>query len=256
MLVHAHPDTRAEAGTRCAVAVRKWASAPRRLQLLPGLAGLGAGLLGESWLPVLAGLLAVPAAGRWIRRRALRRAADAREGAVLELCGTVAGELRAGRPPESALLTGIELAETGGDFLRRTNVPAAAHYGGDLAAAFREAAQVRGAEGLSALAACWQVAVEGGAGLAGAVERVGGALQAERDQRAELRAQLAGPWTTVAVLAMLPVFGLVLGGAMGAAPWDFLLHTPAGLVCLVVGVSLEGLGLWWTALLIRSAERG
>ncbi|MGH3325873.1 MAG: type II secretion system F family protein, partial [Streptomyces sp.] len=102
--------------------------------------------------------------------------------------------------------------------------------------------------------ACWQVAVEGGAGLAEGLDRVAGALRAERDQREELRAQLAGPRSTAVVLALLPGFGLLLGGAMGAGPLRVLLHSPAGLVCLVVGGLLEWAGLAWVARLVRTAE--
>lgn len=211
------------------------------------------GLLGESWLPPAVGVAAVPLVRNLLRKREGGRAKERRAAAVVELCGAVAGELRAGRQPDRALLSagGIalrELGEAGAEVL------AAARFGDDVPGALREAANRPGAEGLRGVAACWQVAVEGGAGLAAGLDKVSDALRAEADQREELRALLAGPRSTALVLALLPVFGLLLGTAMGADPARVLLHTPAGLACLVAGAVLEWAGLVWVARLVRTAE--
>lgn len=218
------------------------------------LAGLAVGgllaLWGRSPLPLLAAVLLAPLVARWWQGRWDRRAADLRRDAVIEFCLAMAGEVRAGRPPGHALAeAGAQLGEPG------AAVVAAARYGGDVPGALRSAAASPGAEGLRGVAACWQVAVDGGASLASGLERVAEALRAERDQHEDLRAQLAGARSTVLVLAALPVFGLLLGAAMGAEPLQVLLHSPAGLGCLLVGVLLEGAGLAWMAAIIRSAER-
>lgn len=217
---------------------------------VPG--GMALGLLARSALPLIAGLVAVPLLGRRLRAREAVRAAERTEGAVIDLCAAVAGELRAGLLPTGALLsTGArELGEGGATVL------AAARYGGDVPAALRAVSRLPGAEGLRGAAACWQVAADGGTGLADGLERVAAALRAERDQREELRAQLAGPRSTALVLAVLPAFGLLLGGAMGADPLRVLFHSPAGLGCLVAGAVLEGAGLAWVARLVRVAEHG
>ncbi|MFF4059177.1 type II secretion system F family protein [Streptomyces sp. NPDC001668] len=131
---------------------------------------------------------------------------------------------------------------------------AAARFGGDVPAALAAAARRPGAEGLLGLAACWRVAVDQGAGLAAGLERLEGALRAERDQRAELRAQLAGARSTAWMLAALPVLGLALGAALGADPLHVLLHTGTGWGCLLVGGLLEGLGMWWATRIVRGAE--
>jgi tight adherence protein B len=98
------------------------------------------------------------------------------------------------------------------------------------------------------------VAVDQGAGLADGLDRLEGALRAERDQRADLRAQLAGPRSTAVMLAGLPVLGLLLGAALGADPLHVLLHTGAGLGCLAAGAVLEGAGLWWALRVVKGAE--
>lgn len=217
-------------------------------------AGAVLALMSESWLPLLVAAVAVPLVRRWLLARERAKAAERRASAVVELCSAVSGELRAGHQPDRALLAaGAVAARELGD--AGAAVLAAARFGGDVPGALREASRSPGAEGLRGVAACWQVAVEGGAGLAEGLDKVCGALRAERDQREELRALLAGPRSTAVVLALLPAFGLLLGSAMGARPAQVLLHSPAGLVCLVVGGLLEWAGLAWVARLVRTAEK-
>ncbi|MFF4404834.1 type II secretion system F family protein [Streptomyces sp. NPDC001262] len=206
-------------------------------------------LLGHSVLPLLAGVLAVPLVRRWLAARARQREREAREAAVIDLCGTVAGDLRAGKQPGEAV------AEAGREDLGPgwAGVPAAARFGGDVPAALRKAGSGPGTQGLNGVAACWRVAVDGGAGLASGLERVAAALAAERDQREDLQAQLAGTRSTAVMLAVLPVLALLMGTALGAAPLRVLLHTPAGLGCLAFGGLLEWAGLVWTGRIVRSA---
>ncbi|MFI9629863.1 type II secretion system F family protein [Streptomyces sp. NPDC052042] len=215
-------------------------------------AALTVAVLGQSVLPVAAGLAAVPLARRWLRRRALRRERELRADGVVTLCGVVASELRAGHEPGRALLVAVRGTSVLG--AAEAGVSAAARFGGDVPAALGQAARIPGLDGLAGVAACWRVAVDGGAGLAAGLDRLEGALRAERNGREELRARLAGAWSTVAVLALLPVLGLGLGAALGAEPLRVLLHTPAGLVCLVMGGVLETAGLCWAGRIVRAGE--
>ncbi|MFJ8854521.1 type II secretion system F family protein [Streptomyces sp. NPDC102437] len=211
-------------------------------------------VLGESVLPLLGGAVAVPLVRRWLRRRALGNERERRETGVVALCGATVGELRAGHEPGQALL--VALRGNGVMGAAEASVSAAARFGGDVPGALAQAAREPGLDGLAGVAACWRVAVDGGAGLAVGLDRLEGALRAERRRREELRAQLAGAWSTVAVLALLPVLGLGLGAALGADPLRVLLHTPAGLVCLVTGGLLEAAGLCWAARIVRAGEAG
>ncbi|WP_078854719.1 type II secretion system F family protein [Streptomyces sp. NRRL F-5135] len=209
-------------------------------------------LLGKSVLPLIGGVLAVPLVGRRLRAGRRRKAEDLRASQVLALCGAMAGELRAGLQPATALAAAA--GSTGGLGGAEAAVLAAARFGGDVPGALRRAGSAPGADGLVGLAACWRVAVDGGAGLGAGLDRLEAVLRAERDQREGLRAHLAGAWSTVVVLAFLPVVGLAMGWAMGADPLRVLFHTPAGLGCLVVGGLLEGAGLWWAARIVRTGE--
>ncbi|MFC4469027.1 type II secretion system F family protein [Streptomyces xiangluensis] len=231
----------------------------RRLHRLRGewwslVAGVVVALLGASVVPLVVGALGVPLVRRARRAGQARRTRERWADAVIALCGTLAGEVRAGRQPGEALLRAAR--DSGGLGDAQAVVLAAARFGGDVPAALTDAARRPGAEGLLGLAACWRVAVDRGAGLAAGLDRLEAALRAERDQRAELRAQLAGARSTAVLLAGLPLLGLLLGTALGADPLHVVLHTGAGLGCLLVGGALEGAGLWWALRIVRQAEAG
>ncbi|MEU3203821.1 type II secretion protein F [Streptomyces cyaneofuscatus] len=224
-------------------------------------------VLGASVLPLIAGAVAVPLVRRWMRGRARRRQCERAADSVAALCAAVVGELRAGHEPSQALSAGLRECAAdgepragggpgGGAWLGDAEavVLAAARFGGDVPGALRQAAAGPGLGGLSGMAACWQVAVDGGAGLVVGLDRLETALRADRRRREELRAQLAGAWSTVVVLALLPVAGLGLGAALGADPLRVLLHTPGGLFCLAVGGFLEAAGLFWACRIVRGGE--
>lgn len=217
------------------------------LCLLP--AGLLA-LLAGSVVPALLGIVAVPLVRRRLRARERERERRHRAGEVVALCGAVAGELRAGLQPGAALRLGVRATDALGE--GEAAVLAAARFGGDVPDALRAAARQPGGEGLAGLAACWQVAVGSGAGLADGLDRLEAALRSMADQQEELRAQLAGAWSTVVLLALLPAAGLGLGAALGAEPLRVLFHTPAGLACLAVGGLLETAGLLWSGRIVRA----
>ncbi|MEV6116663.1 type II secretion system F family protein [Streptomyces sp. NPDC052109] len=213
--------------------------------------GVLLGLLGTSVIPVVAGAAGVPVLRRVRLARQARLFRERRADAVIALCGALAGEVRAGRQPGEALLRAAR--DSGGLGEAQAAVVAAARFGGDVPGALAAAARQPGAEGLLGLAACWRVAVDQGAGLAAGLDRLDAALRAERDQRADLRAQLAGARATTVLLAVLPALGLLLGSAMGAKPLHVLLHTGAGLGCLAAGSVFEAAGMWWAVRIVRGA---
>ncbi|MDY0813801.1 type II secretion system F family protein [Kitasatospora purpeofusca] len=210
---------------------------------------------------MLAALPAVLPARRWRARRAAAAEARYRSAAVVELCAGLAGELRGGATPEQALHLVTTRIAADPSVLERIGAEpvarlAAGRYGADVPAAFRLLAERPGGSGAAAVAACWEVASTGGSGLAAGLDGVAEALRVERALAEEIAAELAAPRTTIAVLAALPLAGLLLGAALGARPLEVLLHTPAGLASLAVGAALEGLGLVWTARIVRAAADG
>lgn len=204
-------------------------------------------------VPALLATVGVVLARRWWAHRLRVRAAAIERATAVEACGVLAAELRAGRRPDEALLAAAGVA-TGpcGSALRAAG--AAVSLGGDVPATLLASAGGSAVpEVLRALAACWTVCSTTGSGLAAAVERLEEGLRAGQTQRRALAAELAGPRATAALLAGLPLVGLLLAAALGADPLQVLLHTPLGLVCLVVGLGLDLLGVLWTSRLAARA---
>lgn len=213
----------------------------------------------SSLVPLLAAVVLIVPLHRLRARRRAAQEALGRATAITELCTALAGELRCGATPEQALESIAGRSRSAGGMLGRLGPEAvvrlaAVRYGADVPAAFRWLAELPGGAGAAAIGACWQVTADSGTSLAIGLDQVAQALRAERALAEEIRAELAGPRTTAALLAALPVFGLLLGSALGAQPVWVLLHTPVGLGCLGAGVLLEAVGLLWTGWIVRGAR--
>lgn len=169
-----------------------------------------------------------------------RRRTAADQTAVLEVCDLLAADLGAGRPPEAAL---SEAAERWPPLAR---VVDASLLGADVPEAMRRiAAERRGAADLRWVAGAWQVSQHSGHGLATALERTARGLRSRRRTRRLVDSELASARSTARLVALLPLAVLLMGSGAGSDPWSFLLGTPVGWVCVVLGVGLNGAGLWW-----------
>lgn len=166
---------------------------------------------------------------------------------VIELCDAMAAELSAGRTPDEAFTAAAAVLDphVSAELLRIPRPPP--DHLDELAAR-------PGAEGLRLLAACWRIGAERGGTLATVLDGLAGALRDEEAQRQDVSVQLAGPRATARLLAVLPLLGLAMAAALGAHPIPFLCGTLPGLACLIVGMTLNLLGLYWTRHLAESAE--
>jgi tight adherence protein B len=185
-----------------------------------------------------------------------RRHADI-EREVLAVVEAVVAELRSGAPAVVALTRAVHDVPPGVLPRALDGLSGRLALDGDPTVAIDvldEAAGTPGGEGLVALAACLRVAGATGAGLASGLTQVGADLRDDQALRAEMSAALAGPRATAKLLAGLPVFGLLLGSGIGADPVRVLLGTPAGWVCLAVGVPLQVLGWRWMERLADRAD--
>ena len=184
------------------------------------------------------------------RRLTARRSALRRRERALEVCDAFAAELRAGRAVRAALVR----AATGvGDCC--SAALSACRLGGDVVVALREDAARSGVGLWGSLAACWVVGEGSGAGLAAAVDRLVAAARSDEEVRREVVAALAAPRATAQVLAVLPVFGMVLGTALGAQPVAWLTGSVLGLAVLAAGVAAAVAGVLWTGRIARAVER-
>jgi len=160
---------------------------------------------------------------------------------VGQLLGALVAELRAGQPTRIAL----DLACEGLSPAPCPHARRAALLGGDVPEALRRDARARGAAVLRGLAACWEVAEHSGAGLADAVGRLAEGHRAAHRANEQLTAEVAAARASARILAVLPLFGLLIGHWIGAHPVAWLVGTWPGRLALLVGGLLQGAGLLW-----------
>ncbi|RMI29299.1 type II secretion system F family protein [Nocardia stercoris] len=206
------------------------------------------------WWGAGAGTAVALAAGTaWVRSRAARRqrVRVAERRALSTALAAVVAELRAGAHPSTAAQ--LAAAEADGDTARAFAVGAArGRLGGSAADGLRDPNAVVAAE-LARVADAWQVAENHGLPLAELLAAARADLVSRMRFHARTAAALAGARASAAVLAGLPLLGLALGEAMGAAPIRVLFGTPAGAVVLPLGVALACAGLLWTDLITRGS---
>jgi tight adherence protein B len=231
----------------------------RRLRRLPAPA-VATGLVGA-----LAGVLVAGPAGALVgavvavlvrRRRAARSAAadaDATAGELAAALRRMTDELRAGAHPTSAL------EGTVGDGPRARAVLAeaavAARLGDGVPAALMRGAEQRpnAAADLRRVARAWRLAERHGIPLAETLSTAAADMTWRLQYARRVRAQLAGPRATAAVLTALPVLGIALGELLGAEPVAVLRGGVLGQVLLVLGMGLTAAGHAWSEHILRRA---
>lgn len=177
----------------------------------------------------------------------LRRAAERSAAGLVAAVRVVVAEVAAGASPEGALRAAAEIDPSRAAAFR--DAADAACDGGDAGAVLAADSS------LGAFGHAWTVAAATGAPVAAVLERVAADLSAQREHDAAVAAALAGPRSSAAVLAALPVLGVLLGIAMDADPLGLLLGSPAGQLLCLVGVGFDVLGLLWTRRLANAALR-
>jgi tight adherence protein B len=218
---------------------------------LPAVAAVAAGavaaLLSTPLVAALAGGCAALAARAELRRRADVQE-EARLAALVEALTALGAELRGGRSLDEATRAAVAACadEDSGRALARA-VRSPEDGGGRTAGGLGRA--------LDRVAAAARLSARTGCSLAAVVGAVEDDLRARSRQRLELRSATAGSRASAALLAGLPVLGLVMGGGVGADPWRVLTTTLPGQLLLVAGVGLEVAGLAWSARLVSRAAR-
>lgn len=188
----------------------------------------------------IAAAMAAMTVGHQIRDRRRIRSTLAATAGLAEAIRSLVAELRAGAHPADAAEGAARDADPAVAGTLRS-AAAAVRLGGDIDGAF-------GATGPeAAVARAWRLATRHGLALADVLD----AVRAELDHRVrfagQVLARMAGPRAGSMVLAGLPIIGLLLGQAMGAAPLAVLTNSFGGQVLLVVGVALECAGVLWSA---------
>ena len=94
-----------------------------------------------------------------------------------------------------------------------------------------------------------------GAAMAASLDRAAASLRQRQALGDEIRALTSQTRTSGMVVAAAPAGFAVIVTLIDADAMSGLLATPVGLMSLVVGLALEGLGLWWMARLSRGVGR-
>ncbi len=228
-------------------------SGPRRTPLSTASAAVCTALLlvlaAAALLPPTTTLAAVLVGGtatlRHGRRKRLRRGAG--EGRTLESALEVlVGELRVGAHPVRAFAVAAD--ETSGTVaVALRAVAARARLGADVPAGLVDAAR---SSALPAhwqrLAVCWELACEHGLATATLMRAAQRDIAERQRFSARVSSSMAGARATAAILAALPVLGVLLGQLIGARPLNFLLGGGVGGWLLVVGAILACGGQLWS----------
>lgn len=248
-----------------ATARRSWAARRCGLLLLALVAGIGALLAGPGG-SLAAAMVTGTATARWRASRDRRAAATAATG-LSDALGVLVAELRAGAHPGDAVRAAADThadRPPGGPLTMSTDVPtdvvralaavaAAASLGGDVPAVLRSAGPAPLRSWMGRLADAWSLADRYGIPLADLLDAVRSDTEHRVRFAAEVQSRLAGPRATASVLAGLPLLGLALGHAVGAAPLRVLCETPVGQVLLAIGTGLACVGVQWSARLVSGA---
>ncbi|BBY40577.1 hypothetical protein MMAN_47110 [Mycobacterium mantenii] len=235
---------------------RRRLSASRRRRFSPATGARGAACVAAGIgcataiaLPLTA-VLCVAVVGatvglRYRRRRRIRRAAT--EGHALHTALEVlVGELRAGSHPVRAFCVAAD--DTGGAVaVSLRSVAARARLGADVAAGLAAAGRSSALPThWERLALCWRLASDNGLGIATLMRAAQRDIAARQRFSAQVSSSMAGARATAAILAALPLLGVLLGQLIGARPLGFLLSGHAGGWLLLIGSTLACVGLLWS----------
>ncbi|MGV9712682.1 type II secretion system F family protein [Gordonia sp. NPDC003424] len=202
--------------------------------------------------PAVVAAVAVGLMVRRRRRRLTERALEAEAAALVSGLSVMIAELSVGAPPVRACSSAA--AELRDSALENHSV---AEYLASMAARAELGGQI-GSGGDSGqardrVARAWELADRHGLPLVDLLEAVRADLHARRRFADRTRASLAGPRATAAVLAGLPLLGIVLGQLMGAHPIAVLLGGGWGGMLLIVGTFLTATGLLWSDRIVDRA---
>lgn len=107
----------------------------------------------------------------------------------------------------------------------------------------------------NSFAQIWQTCETNGASLSPVLTKFNEQLQVEKELRQELESSLSGAKLSAIVLAFLPIIGVLLANFLGANSFNWIINSNVGKICLILGIFLEILGIFWVKKIINNIER-
>ena len=176
-----------------------------------------------------------------------------RDAQLPDALDRLAAGLRGGHAIGPALreLAGATSAPLGAEL---RSLATALDHGVPVAAALdRWAAHRDASADVRLVAAALKLGAHAGGEVARAVDQISTTLRERRELQGEVRALATQARTSAAVLAIAPLAFTVLVSTIEPRAVGFLVTTPLGLVCLVLGLGLEALGAVWMNQITRRA---
>jgi tight adherence protein B len=188
-----------------------------------------------------------------VRRAALGVTAQTELGDVIAL---MAGPVQIGVPPATALRAAVTAMPAGGPLQPLFDDLLDAGARGESIAAvwLRHADQRRNAD-LRFVGQAWGLSEVTGAPLASALQTAEQVLRGRQRSRQRLATAVAGPRASMAVLALLPLCGPLVGLAFGVSPRALYLSSGAAMASVGTGVLMGVLAWWWSRHIIAGATR-
>ncbi|MFD9703120.1 type II secretion system F family protein [Lentzea sp. NPDC059081] len=194
---------------------------------------------------VIAGAVLAAVIHRNLRQNKRGKALKAATEALSTGLGGVVDELRAGAHPIAAAEgAALDTPAPAGEVLKAA--ASAARLGGDVERTLRDLRQPLLETATDQLAKAWHVSAKHGVALADVLDATRRDLDEQAAFARQVNARMAGPRASAAVLAALPILGVLLGELSGARPLHVLTGTTAGQFLLVLGALFLAAGLWWT----------
>ena len=109
---------------------------------------------------------------------------------------------------------------------------------------------------VASLASCanlLELSSQSGSSINEALTQVADKIMTRRNQEQLIATELASTKATVFVLAGLPIMGAGMGLMLGSDSIYWLVGSPAGRVCLTLGIGLELVGWFWIKRLLNRA---
>lgn len=185
----------------------------------------------------LAAMVLTVTGRREYRHRVRAKAILAEAELTASVLRTMVGELRAGVHPVMAAEAAAEAVPTAAGRLR------------GLISAVRLNGEPSGPDAPPALVDAWILASRFGLPMADVLDAAQREVEAGIGFGRRLKAKMAGPRASAAVLAALPLVCVLFGQAMGADPIRVFTATGAGQLLLVLGSVLIWAGTAWCRLL-------
>jgi len=235
---------------REAAAGLPWPPRPRDVGIAVAILVIVVGVIGPAAL-VGGGAAAAGCLVWWWRRRGAAEAAR-RQAQLPDGLERLAGALRTGSSLHQALAeTGRTMEPPLGPEL--TGLAVAAGRGRPIAEVVDDWSAARADVGTRLVASAIVLATVLGTAPARALDGVATTLRERLELAAERRALATQARASAVVLAIAPVaFGTLLAGS-DPAIGHFLFATPAGWLCLSVGLALDAAGSYWMSRLTKAA---